>query len=134
MTLFNVAPFKEGIMGPKDYLKYFGNLEIAPFLGIHAWDHTFLREVANSKLSGMSFEGVVGKCGARHNLEMYKVKSRAWREKVVARYSLQYLQNLENQDAGIDSQIEISREICFVDSQIPITVQLPLGISVYPAS
>ena len=102
LTLFDVAPFKEGIMGPKDYQKYFGNLEIAPFLGIHTWDHIFLREVANSKLSGMSFEGVVGKCGTRHNLEMYKVKSRAWREKVVERYSLQYLQNLEDQDTGID--------------------------------
>lgn len=34
----------------------------------------------------MTFEGVVGKSGARHELLMAKAKTRAWIDKVLAQY------------------------------------------------
>lgn len=94
LTLFDVAPYKQGILGPEDFLRLFGHLAIPKYLGIHTWNAAFVQDVYEGKLSGVTFEGVVGKAGKSHQLVMAKVKTRAWVEKVQAFLSPEEAQQL----------------------------------------
>jgi hypothetical protein len=93
VTLFDVNPYKKGILGPKEFVKVFEGVEGVEgvvtsallYRGLVTED--FLADVRGQRLEGMTFEGVVCKGGSGHKLFMFKVKNRAWVEKVKAMYA-----------------------------------------------
>lgn len=87
ITLFDIAPYKKGILGPREFLKTYGHLEIAPFLGEMKWTRGFVDRVRAGEIEGITFEGVVGKTGEGHHLLMAKAKTQAWINAVRAKYS-----------------------------------------------
>lgn len=86
LTLFDVAPYKKGILGPKEFLKTFGHLDIPNYLGKLNWTRDFVAQVRAGEIPGITFEGVVGKSGEGHDLYMAKAKTQAWVDKVLSRY------------------------------------------------
>jgi hypothetical protein len=88
LTLFDVNPYKKGILGPALFLRTFGksDLDVPAFLGVHRWTRGFVERVRRGELEGVTEEGVVGKAGEGHKLVMAKAKTQAWVDKVIARY------------------------------------------------
>lgn len=84
LELIDVAPYKQGILGPADFINYFGHLPSAKYLGIYNWTRGFIERVWENKIPGITFEGVIGKSGngKAHNLVMAKAKTKAWIDKV----------------------------------------------------
>lgn len=87
LSLFDAAIYKKGILGPDDFLKTFGDLPIAKFLGKHAWTPEFVESIRTGEFPGISFEGVIGKGGTGHELRMVKAKTQAWMDKVSTVYT-----------------------------------------------
>lgn len=87
LTLFDACPDKKGLLGPRAFLDTFDGLPYAKFFGICKWTRGFVERVrAGTEPGGMTFEGVVGKAGSRHELVMAKAKTQAWVDKVLAQY------------------------------------------------
>lgn len=86
LTLFDVAVHKKGILGPKEFVDIYGDLNIAEYLGRHNWTRNFVQRVRDGEFLDKSFEGVVGKTGEGHKLYMAKAKSQAWVDKVRQKY------------------------------------------------
>jgi hypothetical protein len=80
VTLFDVAGDKKGLLEPRNFLRTFGDLDIAPLLYHGNANSEFVAEVKEGRLEGMTFEGVVCKGKARSpGLPlMFKVKNQAW--------------------------------------------------------
>lgn len=81
VTLFDVAPFNQGILMPDRFLELFGHLDHAPLLYKGPCTVDFIESVRESMLVGMTFEGVV--CKAVNDKKtkmpvMFKQKSLAW--------------------------------------------------------
>jgi hypothetical protein len=70
LTLFDVAPFGGGLMAPAEFLRIFGALPIAPYLGQATWTRELVERIRAGQLPGATFEGVVGK-GARRSRTGY---------------------------------------------------------------
>jgi len=84
VTLFDVAVNKKGILGPKDFRRFFDrDVATARFLGIHNFTRGFIHRVKNGEVEGITFEGVVAKAGEGHKLVRAKAKTKAWIEKVL---------------------------------------------------
>lgn len=84
-VLIDVNPYKEGIMPPTEFIKYFGHLDIPSVLYEGHVTVDFIDSVKKSTLKGMSDEGVV--CKGINDKKtkmpiMFKVKSRAWLDKL----------------------------------------------------
>ena len=85
VTLFDVAPHKQGFLEPRDFLRTCDQLDHARLL--HQGNFTFdlAEQVSNGTLEGMTFEGVVAK-GAWDRKAgmplMFKWKSLAWIERL----------------------------------------------------
>lgn len=86
LALFDVAPHKKGILGPKEFLKIFGTLPITKFLGVQRWTRGFVEQVRRNEVDGVTDEGVVGKSGEGHHLIMAKAKTQKWVDHVLERY------------------------------------------------
>jgi hypothetical protein len=86
LTLFDINPFKKGIIGPEQFLDLFGSLSIPGFLGKIKWTRDFVQTVRAGSVEGITFEGVVGKAGEGHRLIMRKAKTRAWIDKVFEKF------------------------------------------------
>jgi hypothetical protein len=85
ITLFDVNPYKKGILEPKEYLKIFGHLDIAKLLYHGKVNKEFVESVKNGELDGMTFEGVIGKAKNPKKTPlpiMFKAKNLAWIEKL----------------------------------------------------
>jgi hypothetical protein len=89
VDLIDVAPYKQGMLGPAEYLKLFEGLPMAKFLGRYNWTRGFIERVWNGEIEGVTFEGVVGKAGSgkAHDIVMAKAKTKAWVDRVKARYA-----------------------------------------------
>lgn len=89
LDLFDVAPYKQGILGPSEFVRLFGDLPSAKLLGRYNWTRGFVERVWNGEIEGVTFEGVVGKAGhgKTHDLVMAKAKTKAWIDKVKARFA-----------------------------------------------
>lgn len=83
LTIIDVAPYKKGILGPKEFIELFGALNIASYLGKAEWNKEFVDAVRDNTIPGITFEGVVGKSGASHKLSMVKAKTQQWIDKVL---------------------------------------------------
>lgn len=79
VVLLDAAPDKKGILKPRDFLKLFDAVEVAPLLFHGKINDDLICSVEESTLEGMTFEGVVCK-GARskNGHGMFKIKSQAW--------------------------------------------------------
>lgn len=96
LTLFDCAPYKEGILGPERFLDLFGHLSIAKYLGEYTWDKDFIEAIWRNEIDGVTFEGVVGKNGDKHKLVMAKAKTKKWIDAIKARYSAQDAERIIN--------------------------------------
>lgn len=90
VTLFDIAPFNQGILEPERYLSLVDRYEIdharVLYVGTCATD--FIDSVRNSALTGMTFEGVVCKSRSDKRTKlpvMFKQKSQAWLDKLKIR-------------------------------------------------
>jgi hypothetical protein len=87
VTLFDIAPFNQGILMPPRYLKIVraNDIDHAKVLFEGEVTPEFIEQVRSSTLPGMTFEGVV--CKATNDKKtkmpvMFKQKSRAWLDKL----------------------------------------------------
>jgi hypothetical protein len=87
LSLFDVAPFKKGMLGPEQFLEFFAHLPHAPLLGQFEWNLDFVECIRQDALPGITFEGVVGKRGEGHQVEMVKAKTQKWIDRVRLLYS-----------------------------------------------
>jgi len=88
LTVIDVSPHQRGILDPKEFVKLFG--EFGPkYFGMVSWNKPFIETVKSGSLSGVSFEGVVGKAIQNKKIVMVKTKTQAWVNKVKERYSEQ---------------------------------------------
>lgn len=85
ITLFDVNPYKQGILEPEQFIKYFGHLDIPKVLYEGLVTVDFFDKVKQSTLPGMTEEGVVCKGASDTNAKMpimFKIKSKAWLDKL----------------------------------------------------
>jgi hypothetical protein len=85
VTLFDVNPYKQGILEPREFIQYFGHLDTPKVLYEGRVDVPFFDKVKQSTLPGMTFEGVVCKGASDTKAKMplmFKIKSRAWLDKL----------------------------------------------------
>jgi hypothetical protein len=89
LDLIDVAPYKQGILGPAEFVRLCGDLPSAKLLGRFNWTRGFVERIWKGELEGVTLEGVVGKTGhgKMHDLVMAKAKTKAWIDKVKARYA-----------------------------------------------
>ena len=81
ITLFDVSVHKKGYILPRQYVKLFGHLDIAKLLYYGEITESFVEEVREGTLEGMTFEGVVCKLPKYKTpgvTDMFKVKNIAW--------------------------------------------------------
>jgi len=82
VTLIDVAPYKQGLLPPQDFIKLFKECGIPKVLYQGNLNSDIVDAVKKSTLEGMTFEGVVCK-GAERKTKfskplMFKIKSDAW--------------------------------------------------------
>lgn len=82
VTLIDVNPHKNGILFPNKFIEYFGHLDIPRVLYEGYVSKDLFDQVKQSTLEGMTFEGVVAKGVENNQLVMFKIKSRAWLNKL----------------------------------------------------
>jgi hypothetical protein len=85
VTLIDVNPYKQGILEPKEFIKYFGHLDTPKVLYEGKVNTELFDEVKQSTLPGMTFEGVVCKGASDSKARMpvmFKIKSQAWLQKL----------------------------------------------------
>lgn len=82
ITLIDVNPYKKGILVASDFIKLFGHLDI-PRVCYEGYVSTELfDQVKQSTLPGMTLEGVVCKGDEDGRPVMFKIKSKAWLDKL----------------------------------------------------
>jgi hypothetical protein len=81
-TLIDVNPYKEGMLPPDKFIKYFKHLDIPNILYEGYITTEIIDQVKNSTLPRMTFEGVVAKGTENGKQVMFKVKSKAWLDKL----------------------------------------------------
>ncbi len=86
LTLFDVNPHRQGLIGPREFLRRFSHLDVPGYLGERRWTRGFVELVSRGEVEGITEEGVVGKGGDGHKLVMAKAKTWVWIDKVLARY------------------------------------------------
>lgn len=85
VTLIDVNPYKEGILPPTEFIRYFGHLDIAKVLYEGHVTTELFDKVKQSTLPGMTGEGVVCKGADDKKTRMpvmFKIKSQAWLNKL----------------------------------------------------
>ena len=84
LILFDVHVYKKGILGPRDFLKYFGHLPVAKVIYEGVLNQTLVEDVRQGKYPVV--EGVVCKGGSGHGLWMRKIKTLAYLERLKNRF------------------------------------------------
>lgn len=85
VSLIDVNPYKKGILPPKEFLKTFGHLNIAPILYHGPCDSEFVKSVQQGTLENVPLEGVICKANNPKNTNMpimFKIKQKAWLNKL----------------------------------------------------
>jgi len=89
VTLFDLHVYKKGLLPPREFLKLFEDkVRTAPVLFEGKANSDFISSVKDGSLEGMTFEGVVCKGGLdnRRRPIAFKIKNRAWLEKLKTKY------------------------------------------------
>jgi len=85
VTLIDVNPYKEGILPPTQFIRLFEHLDIPKVCYEGHVTTELFDKVKQSKLPGMTFEGVVCKGANDKNTKMpimFKIKSKAWLDRL----------------------------------------------------
>lgn len=82
VTLFDVSPHKKGMLPPTEFIRCFGHLDLPKILYEGYVSTELFDNVKQSSLEGMTFEGVVCKGVDDNQNIMFKIKSRAWLDKL----------------------------------------------------
>lgn len=82
VILFDINPFKKGILFPEDFIKVNKDVETAKVLYHGKVTTELFDQVKQSTLPGMGLEGVVCKGVYNDKLIMFKIKSKAWLDKL----------------------------------------------------
>jgi hypothetical protein len=85
VNLIDVSPYKQGILGPDDFLNLFDHLDIAQLLFQGNFNHEVEQQIRKSELPGITFEGLVCKIKKEKKFEMprmFKCKTYAWLDKL----------------------------------------------------
>ncbi|MAG26476.1 hypothetical protein CMI47_13090 [Candidatus Pacearchaeota archaeon] len=77
LILFDVAVHKHGILGPKEFIDLFGNLDIPEIIYTGNLNKQFINDILEGRYP-VTFEGVVCKSGTKHDLWMRKIKTKVW--------------------------------------------------------
>lgn len=89
VVLFDLHVYKQGLLPAKEFLKLVeGKVETPAVLHQGKITESFVQQVKNSEIEGMTFEGVVCKGGLdnRRRPVNFKIKSYAWLDKLKKRY------------------------------------------------
>lgn len=79
LILIDVNPFKKGIMDPKQFMKTFGHLDIAKYLGFVKINKVVEQSIKEDTYSeDITFEGVVCKWYEKGRFKSFKIKSTSW--------------------------------------------------------
>lgn len=82
ITLIDVNPYKQGILDPVPFIKLFGHLDIPKVCYEGHVTTELFDKVKNNALNGMTFEGCVCKGSDNGRVVMFKIKSKAWLDKL----------------------------------------------------
>lgn len=80
LVLFDINFHKKGILGPRDFVNYFGHLKTAQVVYEGNFNQELIDAVRTRKLP--VWEGVVAKGGSGHSLWMRKIKSNDYLDKL----------------------------------------------------
>lgn len=83
VVLFDVNPFKKGIIGPAEFIKTYGHLDIPKLLYTGKVNQDLYEKVKNSELDGMTEEGIVCKGKKSNQTIMFKIKSERWLKRLM---------------------------------------------------
>ena len=86
LTPIDVAIYRKGLLSADEFVQHFESKFDIGYLGTQTWDKPFVQSVIDSTLPGMAFEGVIGKNGSGHKRLAVKLKSKAWKEKVLQNF------------------------------------------------
>jgi hypothetical protein len=87
IKVFDIAPFKRGLLDPEEFLKVTENIPRAEFLGIRNFGPDLVDEVLNNNFPGVTYEGIVAKRQMNtHELLMGKAKTQLWIDAVKAKF------------------------------------------------
>ena len=125
VTLIDVNPYKKGILEPRLFIKHFGHLDIPRLLYRGKVNQEFARSVRAGGYD-ITFEGVVCKAKHKNQIVMFKIKNRAWVDKVKEFYAdddRKLAELLEPEDSlGADASPHRDRRfcpVCFKAGQLP---------------
>lgn len=85
VVLIDVALYKKGIMSPERFIEHFSDFDIPKILHQGKISEELFQSIRTSELSGITFEGVVGKergCNKDGRHDMCKIKTNAWLNKL----------------------------------------------------
>lgn len=82
VTLIDVHVYKKGYLPPNEFAKIFKAVETPKLLYRGTVNQTFIDDVKNGTLEGMTFEGVVCKAMEKRKYHMFKIKNKAWLDKL----------------------------------------------------
>lgn len=82
VTLIDVHVYKKGYLPPNEFYKIFKEVDIPKLLYRGTVNQTLIDEVKNGTLEGMTFEGIVCKAMVKRKYHLFKIKNKAWLEKL----------------------------------------------------
>jgi hypothetical protein len=84
VTLIDANLYKVGFIPPSEYMKLFGDLDIAELLHHGNINQPLIDQIRDGTLPGMTFEGVVCKGKAKKGKRpiMFKIKNQEWYNKL----------------------------------------------------
>ena len=82
VSLIDVSVYKKGMLEPEYFVDLFGHLS-PKVLHKGMLDENLVDSVKSGTLDGMTFEGVVCKYVGKKGVQMFKIKSRAWIDKLI---------------------------------------------------
>jgi len=82
VTLIDVNVYKRGMLEPDRFIELFESVGIPQVVYKGVIDEEFVTSVKKGTLEGMTFEGVVCKYTLKGEHKMFKIKNRAWIDKL----------------------------------------------------
>lgn len=107
VTLIDIAPYKKGILDPREFLDVADGIDHAPLVYHGNVNQDVIEAVKTGRLPGVTFEGVVGKAkhpGKRSLPVMFKIKSDAWLDRLRAR-----CRAMTDSERGANAMFELLR-------------------------
>jgi hypothetical protein len=101
VILFDVSAYKRGFVGPEEFLKNFGRLDIPRVVYQGKYNDDLIKSVRENR-HGLK-EGVIVKGQNRKEVWMAKIKTNEWLEKVREKFGEKYLMEELNNDKTLMS-------------------------------